>query len=83
MNPSPLSTLGVNVAIDSNLTSFPAVVLLAAKDLQTWPACRDGLLNNVRPASIMVVGHRDLGPIVIGPHVSFIDEDTVVPGVSA
>lgn len=68
---------------DSELMSFPAVVFLAAKDLQTWPWCRDGLLNNVRPANIIVVCHRDLGPIVTGPQVSFIDEDTIIPGVNA
>ncbi len=68
---------------ESKLMAIPAVVLLHAKDLQTWPWCRDGLLNNVQPSEIIVVCHRDLIPIIRGPHVSCIDEDAIIPGVTA
>jgi len=62
---------------------IPAVVLLHSKDLPSWPWCRDGLLKYVRPSRIIVVCHRELGPIITGPNVSYIDEDTIIPGVTA
>lgn len=74
---------GVNIGTDPRPMSCPAVVLLDAKDLRTWPWCRDGLLRNVQPSNIIVVCNRDLGALVTGPTVSFIDEDTIVPGVNA
>jgi len=69
--------------IPTTLGPHPAVVLLAPKDLQTWPWCRDGLLNYAKPGHIIVVGRRDLASAVAGPNISFIDQDALVPGVTA
>jgi hypothetical protein len=59
--------------------TLPAVVVLAEKDLPTWPWCAQGILGSLRVSRLVVIAPTALAGRISSPSVEFVSEDDVVP----
>lgn len=61
----------------------PAVIPLHPKDSATLPLCVAGLRENVKPLEIILIAPRRCEDLANQLKLRFVDEDTLVPGVTA